>query len=292
MQPLLATLLALWTIFRLVGYITEPRLSAEEIHRIVGEPARTADPGSAPRQIKLATWNIARGVRYDRILAALREFDADVILLQEVDMFCGRSGFREVAKDLAAALDMNWVASGEFQEVGEGRRGRAALSGQAVLSKYRIDDPAVIVFKEQARLRWRLNPVQPRRGGRMTLKARTAGILAYNTHIESGGDEDLRRSQVEEILADHAAEPDTTPAVIAGDFNNPPWGQTRMFEGVFKASFVDALSDPGSRRTTSNRDHGIDWIFVRNLAAADGQVVRVENASDHYPLTATLAREP
>jgi hypothetical protein len=31
-----------------------------------------------------------------------------------------------------------------------------------------------------------INPVQPRRGGRIALRARSAGILRYNTHIESG----------------------------------------------------------------------------------------------------------
>jgi hypothetical protein len=44
---------------------------------------------------------------------------------------------------------MNCVTTGEFQEIGEGRAGTAALTGQAVLSKDPITEPAVIVFNDQ-----------------------------------------------------------------------------------------------------------------------------------------------
>ncbi len=69
------------------------------------------------------TWNIQRGVEFDRILKTLQTLDADVLLLQEVDRFCKRD-----------ALGMNWLHAGAFQEIGESSG--AALIGQAVLSKY------------------------------------------------------------------------------------------------------------------------------------------------------------
>ena len=45
------------------------------------------------------------------------------MLLQEVDRSCRRTSYRDVPSDLAEALAMNWVAAGEFQEIGEGRGG-------------------------------------------------------------------------------------------------------------------------------------------------------------------------
>ena len=150
---------------RVLGFFTDPWLSARDIHQVVGEPSRfertvtTAD-------LQVVTWNIERGLAYDAILAVLRRLDADVILLQEVDRNCRRTEYRDVARDLAHALEMNWVAAGEFQEIGESRDAAPAITGQAILSKVRIENADVLSFSAQDRWRWSVNPVQPRRGGR------------------------------------------------------------------------------------------------------------------------------
>ena len=52
--------------------------------------------------------------------------------------------FRGVARWLADALQMNWLFAGEFQEIGQGRPGAAALTGQAILSRYALSAPAVL----------------------------------------------------------------------------------------------------------------------------------------------------
>lgn len=283
--------LALFGWLRVTGYLSEPLLPADAIHEIVGDPARLSQPADESRELKVVTWNIARGVEFDRILTTLQGIDADVILLQEVDWFCRRSGWRDIAADLADTLEMNWQWAGEFQEIGESRRGVPALTGQAVLSKYPIEDSTVIPFAAQARFRWRLNPVQPRRGGRMALRVRTAGVVLYNAHIESGGDDRLRRKQLDEILADHARSMhDETPVIVAGDFNNVPAIRSSMFGRLTAAAFLDALAGEGTgSRTSIHHRHPIDWIFVKNLQAWGGQVARVDQVSDHYPVLATLA---
>ena len=197
---------ALFSLGRLTGFFTDPHLSADDIHAIVGSPAAVAGPAVLPQRLNVVSWNIERGVRFEGVLETLRKLDADVLLLQEVDRYCDRSGGRDVAAELAAALGMNWIAAGEFQEIGEATKGRAALHGQAILSRYPITDAGVLVFAEQARWRWRLNPVQPRRGGRMALKARTGGMLVYTAHLESGGNDTLRRKQLDEMVRDQQRE--------------------------------------------------------------------------------------
>lgn len=285
--------LALFGWLRLLGHVTDPLLNDRAIHQIIGEPAGVARVVDEPQGLKVVTWNIQRGAEFDRILTTLQSLSPDIILLQEVDAFCRRSGWRDVAKDLADALEMNWVRAGEFQEIGESRRGVPALTGQAVLSKYSIEDSAVIPFAAQARLRWRLSPLQPRRGGRMALRFRTAGILVYNSHIESGGNDKLRRWQVEEILADQTREAHgEAPVVIAGDFNNSPAIRSSMFGPLTAAAFADALLGNEVRRTSIHHKHPIDWIFVKNLKARSSQVSEVAHASDHYPVLAMLATAP
>ena len=161
------------------------------------------------------------------------------------------------------------------------------MTGQAILSRDPITDAAVIVFADQSSMRWRLNPVQPRRGGRIALRARTAGVLVYSLHLESVGSDRQRSSQLNDVLADQSWQR-ADGVVIAGDFNNAVGFRSSMFAGFGSAGFVDALGH-APRRTAVNRRHPIDWLFAKGARHASGRVERVENASDHYPLIATIA---
>jgi endonuclease/exonuclease/phosphatase family metal-dependent hydrolase len=282
--------LALPAFLRVIGFVVEPLLDDAQIHRTIGEPARIRRHVPDPAQLSVVTWNIERGKEYDAIVRVLKALDADVVLLQEVDRECRRTGYRNVARDLAHALAMNWVSGGEFQEIGEGRSGRAAITGQAILSKQPIDGVEVLRFRAQARWKWSINPAQPRRGGRMTLKARTAGVRFYNTHIESGRDDSLQRTQIAEILAyENRAGTDDDPVVIGGDFNNGPVLRASMFGRLTAAAFEDALGkDDGRGPTSEGQLHPIDWIFVKNASPTRGRVVQAPSASDHFPLFVAL----
>jgi endonuclease/exonuclease/phosphatase family metal-dependent hydrolase len=163
------------------------------------------------------------------------------------------------------------------------------VTGQAILSRDPITDPAVLVFNDQSTLRWRLNPMQPRRGGRVALRARTAGLTVYSVHLESGGDDRMRTSQLDDVLADHARQPGER-FVIGGDFNNRVAFQSFMFRGLALNGFADALpSGLDDRQTSINHRHEIDWIFVKGIGRAGGRIERVDNASDHYPVVATVS---
>jgi endonuclease/exonuclease/phosphatase family metal-dependent hydrolase len=288
-NTLLIATFSLLSLGRLTGFLTEPALGPDDIHTIMGRPAAAAAPAVLPDRLAVVSWNIERGVRFAGVLDTLKKLNADVLLLQEVDRYCDRSDGRDVAADLAAALGMNWIFAGEFQEIGEGTKGRAALHGQAILSRYPITDAGVLVFAEQARLRWRLNPVQPRRGGRMALRARTGGMLVYTAHLESGGNDTLRRKQLDEMVRDQQrqARPDER-VVLAGDFNNPPVAQSSMFGAIRSEHFID--SHGGTPRLTSiGRSYPIDWIFVKNLALFESNVHMVNGVSDHFPVVASVA---
>jgi endonuclease/exonuclease/phosphatase family metal-dependent hydrolase len=283
-------IVALLTVFRLAGYFSEPRLTDAEIHAVAGEPTGRAPAPTDRQRLTIVSWNIERGVQLPQITAALKAIAPDVALLQEVDRYCNRSGNRDIARELGIALGMNWISAGEFQEVGEASGAPAAVTGQAILSRDPIVDPAVIVFEDQATLRWRLNPMQPRRGGRVALRARTAGLTVYSVHLESGGDDRLRTTQLDDVLADHARREAGERVVIGGDFNNRVAFQSFMFDGLRRSGFVDALpSGLADRQTSINHRHEIDWIFTKGIARGTGRIERVEQASDHYPVIAAIA---
>jgi endonuclease/exonuclease/phosphatase family metal-dependent hydrolase len=284
----------LWLVFgltglRAFGFLSDPWLGTADIQRVTGDPIRVHEP-AARAELSVVTWNIERGLAYDSILSVLRTLNPDVILLQEADQGCRRTGYRNVPKDLATALNMNWVAAGEFQELGEARGRGPAITGQAILSRLPIAEAAGLGFRAQDRWRWSINPVQPRRGGRLALRAVIGGVVMYNTHIESGGDEGLQQRQMAEIVADQATQHPDTPVLIAGDFNNPPVRRARTLQSLLRASFVDALGDASHREPTSlGQSHPIDWIFIKRLGPGLGRVVPAFNASDHSPVFARLS---
>ena len=128
-SPALIATLAL-LLGRLTGFFTDPALRAADIHRIAGSPAVVVASAPIPERLQVVSWNIERGVRFAGVLETLRKLDADVVLLEEVDRYCDRCAGRDVAADLAAALGMNWVFAGEFQEIGEGTNGRPAVTAR------------------------------------------------------------------------------------------------------------------------------------------------------------------
>ena len=62
-------------------------------------------------KLRIITYNIHRAIgldrrfRPERIITTLRNHDADVVLLQEVDRGAVRSGEMDMAKEFAEALD-------------------------------------------------------------------------------------------------------------------------------------------------------------------------------------------
>ena len=281
-----------FSLFRLTGYATDPLLDSKEVHSLVGEPARFDRLAPRDGQLTVVSWNIAQGTRYEDVRDALAALPADIYLLQEVDMGVRRSGYRNVAKDLADNLGLNWVFAGEFQEIGQSRQNTPALTGQAVLSRYPIHDAFVLPFENQARLRWRLDPFQPRRGGRMALRAESGGVLVYNAHIESAKDDAFRHKQVDEILGNYLKpERANRPVVFAGDFNTAKVpAKSPIVQCLIDEGFVDALGvDETPRRTSIHHEQPLDWIFVRNMEPGRGRVIDVPKASDHFPLEASVS---
>jgi len=154
-------------------------------------------------RIPYVTWNIERGVQYDRIVDALEALKPDIVILQEVDRYCRRSGNRDVASDLA----------------------------------------------------------------------RTAGILVYSVHLESGGTDALRQRQLAEAIS-------TTARRFL-----------QSFRELVDRGFVDPFASViGDRRTAPAHPQPIDCVFLRRIAGTDGHIVRNTGASDHDPLVLTVAR--
>src|ERR1700730_8330171 len=84
--------------------------------------------------VRVVSWNIERGLRFSAILDFLRSAEADLILLQEVDLNVRRTQHRDIASEIAQSLRLNYVFGKEFQELGAGLESSPAHHGLATLS--------------------------------------------------------------------------------------------------------------------------------------------------------------
>lgn len=252
-------------------------------------------------EMVLASWNIERGVRHAKILQALRgPLAADLFVLQEVDLHTRRTGYRNVAEDLARELGMNYVFGIEFQELAQGHDGRPAFHGQAVLSRFPVSSARVLRFRHQLHNwgpRWMPHWawLQPRRGGRMALVVEIQwcgqSCVIYNAHLESRASDAGRAKQIREILEDiHTHYAPDTPVIVAGDLNTRKGVRSPVLQELRASGFQDVCWDlKGPLRTKVGSNKREDWVLVRHLSCFNGRIPRLD-ISDHYPLTVRLTR--
>jgi len=256
-----------------------------------------------PSSIRVVDWNIDRGLRLSGIIEFLASAKADLLILQEVDLNARRTHRLNVAREIAQKLQMNYVFGCEFQELTQGSRTSPAYHGQATLSPWPLSNPRILRFQRQSdfwRPRWfipEMQPFQERIGGRMALLSdvSVAGrtLVTYNLHLESRGDHSLRCSQLQECLNDVHQYESAVPIVLAGDLNLDI-SRTTAGSDISRAQFRNAFADQRVRttppRSLFDRGSVIDWIFTRgSIRAMQPQVHNSVSASDHYPLSLTLA---
>ena len=222
--------------------------------------------------IKLASYNIHGGIGADghfnrvRILGVLRELQADVIALQEVET--GAEG-REILAYLAGETGLHAVAGPTlWRETG--------LYGNALLTRW----PAL----DQQRLDLSVQAHEPR--GALSITVACPGRLQIvTTHLGLWPGE--RRYQVRRLL-DLFDVQRVMPAVLMGDINEwLLWGQPlRWLHAYFKETPAPATFP--SRFPLFS----LDRIWVRPRRALVGVNVHVSEgarrASDHLPITALV----
>ncbi len=139
-----------------------------------------------PGRLRVGCWNIERGKRWDTLRGVLRENpqmqDLDLLLLTEVDLGMGRSGNRDVARDLAHELGMGFafatshlvLAPGDSAERDHGLPNAQSLHGVAVLSRFPISRVCGVGLPEFAD---KLGAVERRLGAKRALmvELRTPG---------------------------------------------------------------------------------------------------------------------
>ncbi len=232
-----------------------------------GEAREPAEAG-----FRLVTHNLyVRNNRRDDLAAWLRRQDADVIVMQEVDM--------DMAAVMQAAVDRyphqffgwpkNWVERPEL---------RRLLSGLAILSRFPLEDGSV--FRQT---RWNA----PAATARLMLpggaQVRLVVVHTMNPIRRSGlrARNALMTALAEELKA-YAG-----PLVVAGDFNATPY--TPAFAQFLKAANLTTNRGyPGTYPQFAGAfGLPIDHVLVRDARIAEIEALDAFG-SDHRPLRADL----
>ena len=219
----------------------------------------------------------------------------DVLALQEADKETKRAGRHHVARELAEALQMDWVhvPAGiprgvkpktrqwwlDFEEPIElydtGDTGIGLLSHLKLSNVARIDLP------------WHECAWRPRLAMAATVSLGGRQIRIVNAHVDPHAAVGGQLEQLEVLAAE--ADKNRGPTLILGDFNT--LSKTKVLE---TRSFMEShgYSTPFPSGTATWRGMGIrlhaDWIFYRDVKIAKWGVGRPLGVSDHWPIWAEV----
>ena len=244
-------------------------------------------PDITPVVLRVMTYNIhhAEGldgkVDLERIANVIRQSNADIVALQEVDKNTRRTGGIDMPADLARRTGMNIVFGANLDNFQGGQY------GTAILSRFPIESHENHLLKQTRE--------GEQRGVLQAVLAVNQGQLLFTcTHLDHKADPAERlfsETQFTGLFARHAG----LPALLCGDFNDTP--ASELHKRLSK-KWTDAWSIAGKSNGftmgSANPTRRIDYIWLsskKNFRVRWVDVPRSE-ASDHLPLVAEIRFTP
>lgn len=250
-----------------------PSLEAR-LQRLLGTPRflpapSPPPPSPDPTRVRAVHWNLEHGNEYAQIELAFRTHpelrDADLVLLNEVDLGMARSGNRDIAADLAHALGLHGVFGALFLELTSGRNddlrfaarreNQESLFGVAILSRWPITAARIVDLPSPGHIQFDLERMIGRHVGLVAgIERPGAPFVAVSSHLEVHRTRAHRATQVR-VLKDTLRD-ERRPVILAGDFNSHTFDR-----GLWYAPLAGALAlllTPGGalRRRLLHPDEG------------------------------------
>lgn len=216
-------------------------------------------------ELVVVSYNIGSGRwqgrnRLPEIAAALRDWEADVVLLQEVQQGRRAPGGVDTAAWLGSALGMHHVFGANV------RWGPGALYGTAILSRHPIVESGNTLLPNG-------RGYQQRGLLHAVVDVEGRHVSVYNTHLQHGRRRTaIRMEQVRTIVRIVAADP--RPVIVGGDFNS--WPGTPVMELVRRVvadAWAEAGAGSGDTAPVDQPKVRIDYVMHRGLEPAHAEVM-------------------
>lgn len=250
-----------------------------------------ANPPASAATFKVLVYNVHAGKdaagkdNLQRVADVVRDANADIVLLQEVDKGTRRSGGVDQPAEYARRTGYQ-VRFGKSLDYDGGDYGIAILSRWPIRRDSTVHLP--------------VEPPQERSGGshepRVAMFAEVAApfgnLVVFNTHIDASGDERWRLQEIQTIqrIARAALRDGAKHVLFGGDFNSTPESavQTQLRANGFNDAWQRCGTGEGLSYPADSSKKRIDYLFL--LAGAECTEARVVNtqASDHRPVLFTL----
>ncbi|HET9532078.1 MAG TPA: endonuclease/exonuclease/phosphatase family protein [Blastocatellia bacterium] len=275
----------------------------ERLRSLFNEPVIYASPAVRPRLrsfLRVVQWNIERGSRLEGIIEVLNTHPvlryADLLLLNELDEGMVRSENRNVAKELADALEAHLVYGVEYLELTKGVGAEArlpgentsALHGNAILTRHDFFNPRIIRLP---RCESNFESAERRLGGRnailLELEFSSGRMTAATSHLDVVNTPACRGRQISALLQaiDRRTPHDNSaPIIIGGDFNTHTFARGTRLRTIKNVAVIfgsdphklaSRLLDPHPREPALKElaRHGYDLASFNDDRATSSSIV-------------------
>ncbi len=236
-------------------------------------------------KLKVLSWNIWQGVYLDEVISFLKDYDADIIALQEVS-----NDDRNITQKIASELGCTYVTAFDMElpmkYVPTNIRSEAdSISyGSVILTKHEIISGGSVLLTAE----------DNRTIAKATIKVADKNITVFGLHLKHTHQEDspLQNQQANNLLK---FVPQAS-AIIMGDFNALPESYpiksiSHTLQNAEKGLQTPTWSMYKDGCSVCQEDkliHKLDYIFVTKDIAVTEYKVGQSTGADHLPVTTTI----
>lgn len=180
---------------------------------------------------RAVAWNIERGICFDEIVYLLKNHPilskADIILMTETDLGMARSGNRNVAREIARHLGMNYFFAPSYLNLAKGAgaenefegENELGIHGNAILSRYPITQPRILpIPNTHDKMKGREKRLGSQRVLMATIELGGNPLRVACGHVNVRSTQKQRKEEIERVVKAIGEEGDL-PALIGGDWN-------------------------------------------------------------------------